>query len=164
MLKNAHYRGFKMEPHKQGTEFSKSCTDTLFDLSDFGKKRVEVKFTLEETFNDRGLLLLKEVDNQIGLTDRLSGCIKDDRHQGYVKHSIGSMLRQRIMQIAAGYEGNNDCNALKDDGILKICANRQQSLATQSTMCRFENLCPFNRLFCYKSVRIQLQVYHNGYD
>lgn len=125
--------------HKQGTEFSKSCPTTLFDLSDCDKKKVEVKFTLEETFNDGGLLLLKEVDNQIGLTDRLSGCIKDDRQQGYVKHSIVSMLRQRIMQIAAGYEDTNDCNTLKDDGILKICANRQQSLATQPTMCRFEN-------------------------
>ncbi len=125
--------------HKQSTEFSKSGPTTLFDLSDFGKKKVEVTFTLEETFNDGGLLLLKEVDNQIGLTDRLSGCIKDDRHQGYVKHSIVSMLKQRIMQIAAGYEDTNDCNALKDDGILKICANRQQSLAAQPTMCRFEN-------------------------
>jgi len=41
--------------HKQGTEFSKSCPGTLFDLSDFGKKRVEIRFTVKETFNDGGL-------------------------------------------------------------------------------------------------------------
>ena len=124
---------------KQGTEFSKSCPATLFNLSDFGKKKVEVSFTMEETSNDGGLLLLKEVDNQIGLIDSLTGCLQDDRHQGYVKHSIGSMLRQRIMQIAAGYEDANDCNALKDDEILKVCANHQQTRATQPTMSRFEN-------------------------
>jgi hypothetical protein len=62
---------------------------------------VEVRFTLEETSNDGGLLLLNEVESQIGLIDRLSGCIKDSRHPSYVKHSISSMLRQRIMQTAA---------------------------------------------------------------
>ena len=124
---------------KQGTEFSKSCPATLFNLSEFGKKKVEVSFTMEETSNDGGLLLLKEVDNQIGLIDSLTRCLQDERHQGYVKHSIGSMLKQRIMQIAAGYEDANDCNTLKDDEILKVCANHQQTLATQPTMSRFEN-------------------------
>ena len=132
---------------KQGTEFSKSCPATLFNLSEFGKKKVEVSFTMEETSNDGGLLLLKEVDNQIGLIDSLIGCLQDDRHQGYVKHSIGSMLKQRIMQIAAGYEDANDCNALKDDGILKACTNQQQSLATQPTMCRFENQADKKELY-----------------
>ena len=125
--------------HKQGTEFSKSCPGTLFNLSDFDKKKVEIRFSLEKTSNDGGVLLLKEVDNQIGLIDRLSACIKDGRHQGYIKHSIRSMLRQRIMQIAASYEDANDCNALIDDVILKVCDNQQQPLATQPTMCRFKN-------------------------
>lgn len=112
---------------------------SLFDLSALGTKKVDVRFSMEETSNDGGLLLLKEVDNQIGLIDKLSECINDDRHQSYIKHHISSMLRQRIMQIAAGYEDANDCNALKDDGILKACANQQQPLATQPTMSRFEN-------------------------
>ncbi|MDD5506849.1 MAG: IS1380 family transposase [Bacteroidales bacterium] len=112
----------------------------MFNLTELGKKKVEVSFSLEETSNDGGLLLLNEVDHQIGLIDRISGCINDVRHQGYVKHRIDSMLRQRIMQIAAGYEDANDCNALKDDGILKLCAHREQPLASQPTMCRLENL------------------------
>ncbi len=49
------------------------------------------------------------------------------------------MVSQLVIQIAAGYEDANDCNALKDDGILKICAGQQQSLATQPTMWRVEN-------------------------
>ena len=117
-----------------------SHSPTLFNLSDFGKKQVEVKFTAEQISHDGGLLLLNEVEKQIGLIEGLAGCINDPRHQGYVHHSIGSMLRQRIMQIAAGYEDANDCNDLRDDGILKICAGQQQSLATQPTMCRLENL------------------------
>jgi len=43
------------------------------------------------------------------------------------------------MQIAAGYEDANDCNVLKDDEILKLCANQEKALATQPTISRFEN-------------------------
>lgn len=48
------------------------------------------------------------------------------------------MHRQRIMQIAAGYEDANDCNALRHDGVMKISAGQEQSLANQPTMSRFE--------------------------
>jgi len=99
-----------------------------------------------KTSSDGGMVLLREVDNQIGLIDKLSACrvsgrhgIKDDRHQSYVQHSIDSMLRQRIMQVAAGYEDANDCNSLKDDEILKFCANGRKALSSQPTMSRFEN-------------------------
>jgi len=129
------------------TVFSASAPCTLFKLSDFENKKVQVRFDLEDTSSDGGLLLLKEVDNEIGLIDRLSGCLQDNRHQGYVKHSYGSMLRQRIMQIAAGYEDANDCNSLKDDGIMKVCANHHQPLSAQPTMSRFENQADNKQLY-----------------
>ena len=137
----------KNSNRKASPEFSTFQEPTLFNLSDFAHKKVQVRFALEETSNDGGLLLLKEVDKEIGLIDRLSGCLQDNRHQGYVKHSIDAMLRQRIMQIAAGYEDANDCNVLKDDGIMKVCANHQQSLATQPTMSRFENQADNKQLY-----------------
>jgi hypothetical protein len=105
------------------TEISSSAQPHLFNLSDIKRKKVEVKFTMEKTSNDGGLLLLREVENQIGLINGLANCIKDERHQSYVEHSIKSMLSQRVMQIAAGYEDANDCNVLNDDEILKLCAN-----------------------------------------
>lgn len=132
---------------KQHCEFTDNKPATIFNLSDFGHKKVQARFALEETSNDGGLLMLKEVDAQIGLIDRLSGCLQDNRHQSYVKHSVDSMLRQRIMQIAAGYEDANDCNTLKDDGMMQVCANRQQTLATQPTMSRFENQADNEQLY-----------------
>ena len=111
----------------------------LFRLSDFNKKRVEASFSIEQVSSDGGLLLLNEVEKHIGLIEQLAGCVDDPRHQGYVKHSVGSMLKQRVMQIAAGYEDGNDCNLLRHDGILKICSGKELPLAAQPTMCRFEN-------------------------
>jgi len=43
------------------------------------------------------------------------------------------------MQIAAGYEDANDCNTLRNDGVLKVCCQTENSLSTQPTMSRFEN-------------------------
>jgi hypothetical protein len=123
----------------QKAKILNSKQPTLFNLSGLGNKKVEVKFTMEKTSNDGGLLLLREVENQIGLINGLVNCIKDERHQSYVEHSIKSMLSQRVMQIAAGYEDANDCNVLNDDEILKLCANQEKALATQPTISRFEN-------------------------
>ena len=146
----------------QEAEISNSKQPTLFNLSGFGKKKVEVKFTLEETSNDGGLLLLREVDKQIGLISDLADCIKDERHQSYVEHSITSMLSQRVMQIAAGYEDANDCNLLRNDGILKVCANQQRALATQPTMSRFENKVNSKEL--YKMANVFVDQFIASYE
>jgi len=117
----------------------KNSSLTLFELAPLQGKNITVDFTAEEISSDGGLLLLREVEKQIGIIQRLTTCIEDTRHPSYVKHTMDSLMSQRIYQIAAGYEDTNDCNALKDDSILKICSNTQDTLATQPTMCRFEN-------------------------
>jgi hypothetical protein len=51
------------------------------------------------------------------------------------------------MQIAAGYEHANDCNFLKDDGIIKLCSQSDKLMATQPTMCRMENQSKSTELY-----------------
>jgi len=127
---------------------SKNCSQpTLFNLADVERKKVEVQFSLEKTSNDGGLLLLKEVENQIGIISRLTDCIQDTRHQSYVQHDIKTLLSQRIMQIAAGYEDANDCNDLRDDGIVQVCSGTTRELASQPTMSRFENQPRWSELY-----------------
>jgi hypothetical protein len=112
----------------------------LFPISD---KQIELSFTGDDISSDGGLLLLREVENRMGLIDRISNCITDNRDQRYVDHSIKEMLTQRVFQIAAGYEDCNDCDDLRDDMIFKTCAGRLpqtgQALASQPTMSRLEN-------------------------
>jgi len=131
----------------QSAKTQTSSQFTLFNLAELENKKVEVNFNLAKTSSDGGLLLLREVDKQIGLIDRLSACIEDNRHQSYVRHAVPTMLRQRIMQIAAGYEDANDCDKLKDDEILKICSESSQTLSTQPTMSRFENQSQTKQLY-----------------
>jgi len=112
----------------------------LFPISD---KPVALSFTGDQISSDGGLLLLREVESQLGLIDRISSCVTDDRDQRYIDHTIKEMLIQRVFQIAAGYEDCNDCDDLRDDMVFKMCAGRLpqsgQELASQPTMSRLEN-------------------------
>jgi hypothetical protein len=114
-------------------------------------KQVELSFTGDQISSDGGLLLLRELENQSGLIDRISNCITDNRDQRYIDHTIKEMIIQRVFQIAAGYEDCNDCNDLRDDMIFKMCAGRLpqsgQELASQPTMSRLENSVDNKGLF-----------------
>lgn len=135
---------------------------SLFSLSEFSGKKVEVQFTAEQISTDGGLLFLKEVDKNIGLIEQLTSCIEDNRHQSYVSHHFKSLVSQRVMQIAAGYEDANDCNGLRDDGVLKICCNSQESLSSQPTMSRFENAVSNREL--YKIAQVFADQFISSYE
>lgn len=106
-------------------------------------KSVDLSHRGPDVSANGGLLLLREVDAQIGLLCDIAGGLTDNRNQSYVEHSHLGLLQQRVFQIAAGYEDANDCDTLRTDGVMKMCVgNLPQSgrdLASQPTMSRFEN-------------------------
>ena len=130
---------------------TENSSSSLFDLSPVCKKPIELSYTAEKISSDGGLLLLREVESQSGILKAITNCIEEDRHPGYIKHSIKSMLTQRVFQIAAGYEDANDCDTLREDMILKICADvapeSGQHLSSQPTMSRFENSLSHSELY-----------------
>ena len=97
--------------------------------------------------SDLGPLLLKGVDHQIGLTERVCAAINDTRHPGYITHSLHDILKQRIYQIASGYEDGNDCNSLRHDPMFRLGVGckpfdtdeAEGALASGSTISRFEH-------------------------
>jgi hypothetical protein len=74
--------------------------------------------------SDLGPLLLRGVDRQIGLTERLNAAVIDTRHPSYITHSQRDLLTQRIYQIGSGYEDGNDSNCLRHDPMFKLGAGR----------------------------------------
>jgi hypothetical protein len=100
---------------------------------------------------DTGVILLKEVEQQIGIIDSICSVINDSRDQRYVNHTQKELLAQRIYQIACGYEDAIDCNSLRNDPMFKICVNRlpetDPALASQPTMTRFENSIGFKTIY-----------------
>lgn len=91
---------------------------------------------------DPGLLLLRELDERLGLTGSLESLIHDDRDRRWVLHSVGDLLRQRIYQIAAGYEDAVDSDLLRHDPTFQTLVHSDgpgEPLASQPTISRLEN-------------------------
>jgi len=114
------------------------------------------KLTLDfqggEITSEAGLILLREFDQRLGLTGELKGLLVDERDARYVEYPTLDLLRQRIYQIAAGYEDANDASFLRHDPTLRaVVSPRSESLASQPTLSRLENAAPGNRSGCSRT-------------
>ncbi|MFH1326468.1 MAG: IS1380 family transposase [Candidatus Falkowbacteria bacterium] len=152
-------------PVDKNTEL-KVKNSSLVELFPIQGKKVELSYSGEDISSDGGLLLLNEVEKQTGIIEGLTNCIKDERDQRYVQHTLAQLLSQRIYQIAAGYEDANDCNDLRSDAILKICAGQlpenDPDLASQPTMSRFEN--SVSRSDLYRIAECFGRAFINSYE
>ena len=119
------------------------CKPQKLVLSRLGRRSVECDFTGGRLTSDAGLVLLREVDRRLGLLDAINQAIPDPRDPRYILHEQRGLLAQRILAIAAGYEDENDHQALRSDPALQVAAGRipeeDQPLGSPSTLCRLEN-------------------------
>ena len=61
--------------------------------------------------SDAGFLLVREIDERFKIIAPLEDCLEDTRSVAHHrKHSLVQMIRQRVYQIAAGYEDCNDAD------------------------------------------------------
>jgi len=75
---------------------------------------------LPHASSDGGAILLKGIDTQLGLTQRLAACLDDPRQPGTIQHQTLELFRQRVFGIACGYADCNDAARLADDAIHKL--------------------------------------------
>jgi len=130
---------------------------TLFPLS---QKPVTIRNDGGALTSDAGALLLRQLDDRLGLTRRLAGCVVDRRERGKVRHEVLSLLRQRIYQIALGYEDCNDADRLRSDPALKLAVGRaptEADLASQPTLSRWENAVGWRE--CWRLSEALLECY-----
>jgi len=93
--------------------------------------------------SDGGAVLLKAIDEHLGLSAGLAAGLRDGREPGKIAHSMHDLLRQRLFGLACGYADANDAARLADDPIHKLLLDRDPllgaALASQPTLSRFEN-------------------------
>src|SRR5262249_548253 len=112
-------------------------------LAPVGDKAVDLDFEGGLLSSDAGLMLLKDPDEQLGFTRALAAVLKDSREPHRVPCTLHDLFKQRVLQIAAGYEDANDANTLRHDPIFTLLLNRLPDtgppLASQPTISRFEH-------------------------
>mgnify|MGYP001465760772 FL=1 len=88
---------------------------TVLSFASISGKKVQVDFDGGNVTSDGGALLLRWVESGLGVVRRLEAAMRDRRHPSYVDHALGDLLRQRVFQMACGYEDANDSNTLRVD-------------------------------------------------
>jgi hypothetical protein len=107
------------------------CNPNLFDFAPVENRTVVASFDGGRITTDAGALLLGAADRVIGLTRRFAACFKDSRDPAFVEHSVQTLVMQRIVGIALGYEDLNDHDDLRHDPVMAV-------LAGKSTLNRLE--------------------------
>jgi len=104
---------------------------------------VVAQFNQAHASSDGGALLLKALDDRLGVTARLADSLTDPRQPGKVEHELIELVRQRVYGIACGYADCNDAARLAEDPVHKLLLERDplagRALASQPTLSRFEN-------------------------
>lgn len=112
------------------------------------QSKLHVDWAGGDITSDAGLLLLREFDDVLGLSAAAIASVVDGRDRRYVTHPVGTLLRQRLYQIVAGYEDVNDATALRHDPTFQIVAGPGTStaLGSQPTLSRWENDLPWSSI------------------
>jgi Transposase DDE domain group 1 len=122
------------------------CSQDSFDFGTVEGRIVVGAFDGGRITSDAGALLLGQTNKAIGLVSRLAQCFQDGRDPEAIVHPLPSLLCQRIVGIALGYEDINDHDQLRHDpvlGVLAGCLTSKRSdcaaLAGKSTLNRLEH-------------------------
>ena len=142
------------------------CNRQPLSFSSLGSKRIQADFNGGQITSDAGALLLREVDQRIGLIDAIDGCIRDPRDPHAITHTQRAMLAQRILAIALGYEDLNDHQSLRSDPLFQVATNRgiddEQPLASTPTLWRLEDRV--GRKDMVKIVEVFVEQFIASYD
>ena len=126
------------------------CTSTQLAFEGLGRRAVVGRFDGGRLTTDGGVLLLREVDRRFRVTSRLAACFRD--HPRRIEHRLETLVAQRVLALAAGYEDLNDHDRLRADSAFALasgCADvtgerrrgardRGHALAGSSTLNRLE--------------------------
>ena len=128
------------------------CTSTQLAFEGLGRRAVVGRFDGGRLTTDGGVLLLREVDRRFQVTSRLAACFRDHRDPRRIEHRLETLVAQRVLALAAGYEDLNDHDRLRADSAFALASgctdvtgerrrrarDRGHALAGSSTLNRLE--------------------------
>ena len=103
-------------------------------------RSILVGFLGAKITSDAGFLALREIDEWFKVTAPIGREADDPRSPVHIRHSMVGMIRQRVYQIAAGYEDCIDADQLRIDPALRLAIGKDHKVcAGQSMMSKLEN-------------------------
>ena len=82
-------------------------------------RRVRVEFRGAQISSDGGLLVMRERDYTLGLSDLASAALRDTRMGKNTLHRLDGLFWQSVFGRLAGYEDVNDADQLALDPVMR---------------------------------------------
>ena len=118
-----------------------------FALKFNGSVRLEARE--ERLTGEAGAVVLREVDERLGLTRWLGETLTDTREESRITHSLRELVRTHLLLLAQGWRDQDDADALRKDAALRLAVSdskstgplkqeegRPEGLASQPTLSR----------------------------
>lgn len=121
------------------TSLMPNCPQEVFRFPSFDRRKIEGSFEGGDVSSDGGLMLLREADRRLGLTEAFDAALPDPRPPVFITHEQVTLVRQRIYGLAMGYEDLNDHDTLRRDLVWQSAVERDTELGSSPTLCRLEN-------------------------
>jgi len=114
------------------------CTTTSIEFGRLGRRKIEANFNGGDISSDGGVILLSQVYRKIGLSKAVAEAIYDPRDPFLIKHTMESLVSQRIYAMSCGYEDLNDHGQIRKDILMQTALERDEDLASSPTLSRLE--------------------------
>jgi hypothetical protein len=106
-------------------------------------RAVKVRGGQDRLTSDAGMLLLREADHRLALTQSLAAQLYDRRNPERIRYTMVELLRERLYAMAQGYDAQDDVDELAHDPAMRLAAwdrpgqrVQQERLASQPTQSR----------------------------
>jgi Transposase DDE domain group 1 len=100
------------------------CTRKYDTFQALGRREIVAEFNGGMITSDGGALLLREVEQRTAILSRFANSFTDYRDEKRIEHSVLSLVSQRVIGLALGYEDLNDHDHLAKDQMLAIAVGK----------------------------------------
>lgn len=114
------------------------CTADSLSFGRQGRRVVEANFEGGALSSDGGLMLLRQVDRRLGLSQAAAAVLHDPRNPDFIVHELRDLVAQRLYGLCCGYEDLNDHAVLRQDPLMQTAVGTGAELGSSPTLCRME--------------------------
>ncbi len=142
------------------------CNSQPIAFTPLGRRQLLAQFDGGTITSDAGALLLRELAGRSRLFERMAACIPDPRQPEMIEHDQQTMLAQRVLGIACGWEDLVDHHGLRVDPLMQVASERDadadRPLASPATLCRLENRV--DRSACVELSKLLVERFIESFD
>ena len=122
---------------------TQASTTEPIELRPLGRREVVARFDGGNITSDAGGLLLREIDQKMGILESFAQCFIDHRDPRYTQFSVQDLLSQRVFGLALGYDlydesycGRGDMENRIKENQLWLFADRTSTALLRSNQLR----------------------------